>query len=301
MIDASDSAVQYGSGWQDMRDIGNMTLQNGAKQSTLVVSIFPFWDIKQTYNPLVVVGTSLKWFPLIPNDEPLASTSATYSVDGGTPVTFFLSGLAAGALDEYNQFFFEVLGLGAGQHRIEVVHGGNSQTTPLSLNYVVIQNAPAPAGSTLSALPSGGFSSSSAAEHKGASTGAIASGVVVLAAVIFFLLLLRRRRKRNDIDHELNQEKSSPNIIEPFSGPPTAPISFSASGRLLSYFPVLSGPSPGGKIEHLRQYLSQSTAPTGPGPSRFHNSKYLSSQASRLLATPGDAWKFDLSITWYLG
>ena len=31
MVDAGDSAVHYSSGWQDMRDIGQLTLQGGAK------------------------------------------------------------------------------------------------------------------------------------------------------------------------------------------------------------------------------------------------------------------------------
>jgi hypothetical protein len=332
MVDASDSAVQYGSGWQDLRVIGKMTLQKGAKVTfDFSGNYFVLLGQKSSLQPPLAIGTSLKWFSLIPSDEPLASTVATYSVDGGTPVTFSLAGLAAGAMELYNQLFFEASGLSAGQHRIEVVHGGNSQTTPLSLNYVVVQNAPAPAGSAPSALPSlspsgstlspassssgssnstrsttynslsptglatgssntpahsgssgaGRSSSSSAEEHKGgAIVGGAIGGVVMLVAVILFLLLLRRRRKRNDMDLELNQGRSSPNIIEPFSGPPTLPVSF-------PYSPILSGPIPGGKSEHLRQYPSQSTIPTGTRPPRSHNSEYSSSQASGLLATLG--------------
>ena len=272
---------------------------------------------------------------------PHASTSATYSVDGGNPVTFFLAGLAAGAMEPYNQLFFEASGLSAGQHRIEVVHGGNSQTTPLSLNYMVIQNAPAPAGSTPSVLASlssssstssspssvssdnstrsttynslsptgfpvtGSFSSSTPApsgssgasgsnssfsqEHKGVSTGAIAGGaaggVVVLVAVILLLLLLRRRRKRK-MNPQLDQERDSPNIIEPFNSPPTAPVSFPAGGHLSSHSPMLSGPS-GGKSNQMSQYPSQSTVTSAPRPSRSHGSQYSSSQASESPANQG--------------
>jgi uncharacterized protein (TIGR03382 family) len=159
---------------------------------------------------MIDIGTSLKWFSLIPADEPRASTSATYSVDGGTPMTFSLSGLDPSDVEQYNRLFFEASGLSPGQHRIEVVHGGNNETTPLSLAYVVIQNAPASAGSTPNSSGADG-SNSSSAEHKGATTGAIAGGavggVVVLVALILFLLLLRRRRKRNDLDHDLNWRK----------------------------------------------------------------------------------------------
>ena len=125
-------------------------------------------------------------------------------------------------MDQYNQLFFKVSGLSPGQHRIEVVHGGNGETTPLSLDYLIIQNAPAPASSTSTSSPGSsstptpnssgaGGSNSSSADHKGASTGAIVGGavggVVALVAVILFLLLLRRQRsiKRNDIDHPWQQ------------------------------------------------------------------------------------------------
>ena len=179
--------------------------------------------------------------------------------------------MADGAAEQYNQLFFEVSGLSPGQHRIEVVHGGNNQTTPLSLDYVIIQNA-----ATLNSSGTDG-SNLSSAEHKGASTGAIAGGavggVVMFIAVILLLLLLRRRRKRNDMYHDLDQEMSLPlNIV-----PPSVPISFPASAM--------------GKSEHIRQYASQSTIPPDPW---SHNPKYLFSEASGSLvlasqgSTPGD-------------
>ena len=217
---------------------------------------------------MIDIGTSLKWFSLIPADEPRASTTATYSVDGGFPMTFSLLGLKPDDVEQNNQLIFQASGLSPGQHRIEVVHGGNNQTTPLSLTYLVIQNAPAPARNTSSpdSLSTPTPSSSGAdgsSEINGASTGAIVGGTVggvaVLVAVILFLLLLRCRRKRNDIDHDLDQEMSLLNTIEPFSKVP-----------------------------------SQSTIPLGPRPPSSHNLEYLSSEASGLLAlatqgsTPGD-------------
>jgi hypothetical protein len=186
---------------------------------------------------------------------------------------FWLSGLAAGAVDQYHQLFFEALGLSPGQHRIEVVHGGNNQTTPLSLAYVIIQNAPAPARSTSSPGSSSTPTPSSSgadrsSKNNGASTGAIASGavggIVVLVAVILFLLLLRRRRKRNNMDLDLHQEMSLLNITDPFSTPPSTPILFPASGQSSSHSPMLSGPRPGGKSEHVLQYAPQSPSDTAP-------------------------------------
>jgi hypothetical protein len=171
-------------------------------------------------------------------------------------MTFWLSGLATGVWEQYNQLFFEASGLSPGQHRIEVVHGGNNETTPLSLDYVVFQNAPVLAGRTSPSTPTPTGNSSSAEENNGASIGAIAGGtvggVVVLVAVILFLLLLRRQRKRNDKDHDLDPERSLPNVIAPFSSPPSAPISFPA-GQRSSYSRMLNGPRPGGKSELATQ------------------------------------------------
>ena len=63
---------------------------------------------------------------------------------------------------------------------------------------------------------------------------------MVVAVVILFLLLLRRWRKRNDMYHDLDQEMYLPlNTV-----PPRMPISFPASA-------MLSGPTPGGKSEHI--------------------------------------------------
>jgi hypothetical protein len=226
MVDAGDPAVTYGSGWQDMKDSkmtdrGKMTLQQGANAT--VDFSGEYLAFMREIGLTIVIGTSLKWFSLIPSDEPLASTSATYSVDGGTPTTFTLSGLVdsseANATEQYNQLFFEASGLSPGQHRIEVVHGGNNETTPLSLAYVVIQNAPVPAPASSTSSPgssstptpnSSGADGSNlpSAKHKGVSTGSIAGGavggVIALVAVTLFLMLLRRRRKRNGLDHDFN-------------------------------------------------------------------------------------------------
>ncbi|KDR81286.1 hypothetical protein GALMADRAFT_153511 [Galerina marginata CBS 339.88] len=163
-VDSSDSAIQYGSGWGPLRDIAEMTQQNGAKAT------FDF------------TGVQLSWVSMIPGDDvPGAQTSATYSIDGGTPVSFLLAGLTAGAMEPYNQIFFQTPQLSPGKHHLEVVHGGNGQTTPLSLDYLVIQNAPVPAGSSSTTRTSGtsvssGSSSSSASSTASAGSSMTTSG-----------------------------------------------------------------------------------------------------------------------------
>ena len=106
-------------------------------------------------------------------------------------------------------------------------------------------------------------------------------GVILIVAVM--LLLLLRRRKRNGVDHELNPEQSSPNIVEPFNAPPTAPVAcqqYSPHGQSSSSSPVFSGSSRGGKAGFIPKRPSQSTIPTGPRPPRDRTSNYSSSQSS---------------------
>jgi len=51
LVDASDSAVHYSSGWQAMRDIGQLTLQGGAKVTV---------DFSGEYLALLGIETELK-------------------------------------------------------------------------------------------------------------------------------------------------------------------------------------------------------------------------------------------------
>ncbi|KAF8151517.1 hypothetical protein B0H34DRAFT_132315 [Crassisporium funariophilum] len=88
-IESSDSSIQYGAGWRGVRDIAYMTSEAGSKLT------FEF------------TGASISWYGFIPNDMPLASTSATYSIDGETPVRFLLNGLLPATQDRYNQLFFQ--------------------------------------------------------------------------------------------------------------------------------------------------------------------------------------------------
>ncbi|KDR68491.1 hypothetical protein GALMADRAFT_256714 [Galerina marginata CBS 339.88] len=245
-VDSSDPAIQYGSGWGPLRDIGEMTQQNGAKAT------FDF------------TGVQLSWFSLIPGgDVPGAQASATYSIDGGTPVSFLLAGLTAGAMEPYNQIFFQTPQLSAGKHHLEVIHGGNGQTTPLSLDYLVIQNAPVQAGSSgttgASGTSAGSFSSSTSAgsttsagsstapsgtpaggsntglgSHSpttkskvpiGAIVGGVVGGIIVIVALVFLFIFLRRRvRKREDVvDYRPVDLAASPSTVEPFHTFPSAP------------------------------------------------------------------------------
>jgi hypothetical protein len=83
-------------------------------------------------------GTGLSWFAVIPVEFSPNPTSATYSIDGGDPVTFRLNGLSPGAGTQYNQLFFSVSGLASDAHSLQVVYGGTNNATPLSLDYILL-------------------------------------------------------------------------------------------------------------------------------------------------------------------
>ena len=164
-VPAADAIMQYGSGWQDLRDIAKMSSSSGSKMTIDFSGTLHkiLWAIEVCLQ--CFPGTSLTWYGLIPGDYPGKSTSATYSIDGQTPVTFQLKGYTT-KMDNYNQIFFQTPTLSSGTHHLEVVHQGNSGSTPLTVEYVMIQNAPGavsnpPPVTTASSVTGSGSSSSS--------------------------------------------------------------------------------------------------------------------------------------------
>ncbi|KAF9037559.1 hypothetical protein BJ165DRAFT_1353349, partial [Panaeolus papilionaceus] len=123
-VDDQDSSVSFDSNWEALRDIATMTQTNGAKATV-------------TFN-----GVSLTWFGFVPGDFPHGSSAGTYVIDGGTPQAFGLRGLPGGGdpMEQYNQVFFQTPTLSPGQHRLEVTFRGDDTVTPLSLDYLIVQN-----------------------------------------------------------------------------------------------------------------------------------------------------------------
>ncbi|KAF9557151.1 hypothetical protein CPC08DRAFT_66805 [Agrocybe pediades] len=99
-------------------------------------------------------------------------TTGTYSIDGQSPVSFALNGLAAQDTGvQYNRVFFKTPELEAKTHIIEVSYQGDTTKTPLSLYILQIQNG-ASATSTTSVQVSSTASSvtSSARSTTGTAT-----------------------------------------------------------------------------------------------------------------------------------
>ena len=84
----------------------------------------------------------LSWLGLVHSKISLTPTSAIYSIDGQTPVSFFVPALStANVLPLYNQVFFKPETLSPGLHELLVTHRGNSAT--LVLDDFVVQDASA--------------------------------------------------------------------------------------------------------------------------------------------------------------
>ncbi|KAF8954756.1 hypothetical protein BDZ97DRAFT_1862956 [Flammula alnicola] len=153
-INTGDPAMQFGTGWAQYAP-GYITRQQSSVYS-------------MDFN-----GESLTWYGFYNSALPFAATTATYSIDGGNPVSFTLNGVASQNTGvELNQIFFSTGQLSNGQHNIKVVYQGNGNTTPLSIYNVIVQTgtgavASQPASSDGTASSGGTVSSGGTASSGG--------------------------------------------------------------------------------------------------------------------------------------
>jgi hypothetical protein len=206
-------------------------------------------------------GVSLSWYGYIPADLPLSPSLATYSIDGETPISFRCKGLPVDSTTTlYNQKFFETTKLSPTSHTLKVVYEGNN-STPLTLDYLIIQNGTSTSSST-SSLPTSTISATSTPK-KSVAVGSIVGGVIgVLALLVLFGILgfffLRRRQKRRRRKRDAQEiVLSTPRPYEyaplyDTSNPPTVGFSHSPlpqatqsgsrvrKGQATSHVPMLS-------------------------------------------------------------
>jgi len=151
---------------------------------------------------------------MIPVEYPHGPTTATYTVDNHSPVTFTLPGLpnaTNGTATQYNQKVFQTTPLPLGNHTLKVVHQGNSSLTPLVLNYLIIQNQ---TNSATEIISSGHTS-------KGPPVGAIVGGTIgavsaLVLSTVIYLVVRHRRKRRANANTVIND------IVDPFfTAPPS--------------------------------------------------------------------------------
>jgi hypothetical protein len=226
LVDNGDPAINYGSGWGALGSTANMTTVNGSEWTFdfTGMSYVRIFSARIKYRR--ISGRGLSWFSFIPTELSHNGSLATYSVDGGSPVTFILAGLSdpqGTGPTQYNQVFFTTPELSAGPHTLLVVNRGNNQQTPLTLDYLVIRNSSSPvdlssspaATATLSDPVNPGSSGSSGPPIVvivGGVVGGIAF-VVLCLLCIFFWRQRQRQRRSADV---LSLEYDSAITITPF-------------------------------------------------------------------------------------
>jgi hypothetical protein len=160
-------------------------------------------------------------------------------------VNFSLPGLQPKDTTAYNQKFFETSKMPAGQHKLVVTFLGNSQTTPLTLDYLIVQNGTI-TNSTTAGGSSGGSnagSTSNKSNNIGPIVGGVVGGVILIALAIFAFLYIRRRGKRLSEEHT---DEPKDVTIEPFQYMPAStslvsPANHNPSSGVVTYPQVQSG------------------------------------------------------------
>ncbi|KDR72243.1 hypothetical protein GALMADRAFT_143102 [Galerina marginata CBS 339.88] len=120
-FDSSNAQIQYGPLWTQT-PLGQVTLSAGEK-------------LEFDFN-----GHSLTWFGFFNENIPSGQATATYSMDGLDPITFFINNAQSGQSEMTDQLFFQTPPFPVGRHHLEVVFRGSEDGIPLSLNRIVVQN-----------------------------------------------------------------------------------------------------------------------------------------------------------------
>jgi hypothetical protein len=218
LVDSIDPAIAYGDGWLDLFSFANFTSQIGTE------FVFNFTGVlyrvisnKIFHADWEIIGIGLSWAGPIPTEFPHNSSSATYSIDGGSPVTFRLNGLPQGGSTLYNQIFFSTPQLPDGPHNLRVVHGGTAAETPLTFDYLVVTTGSSTATSTSSPTPTS-MTPQPPDSHE-TPVGAIVGGVLggIIAIILGLLFLVWRRKRRRNV--QLQEDPKLPQDMSPLTIP----------------------------------------------------------------------------------
>ena len=172
------------------------------------------------------LGVSISWIGFVPSNFSLTPASATYSIDGQTPIQFSVPGLtSSNAPPLYNQVFFRTETLSLGRHELIITYQGNSGTAPLALDDFVVHNgtsslATSSLTSIFGATPSASSGGSSNSTSNLGSNKLLLVGIivgVVGGVIVFVLLLLLYFSRRNNRRAQKLKENPNP---EPFILPP---------------------------------------------------------------------------------
>ncbi|KAJ6591273.1 hypothetical protein DFH09DRAFT_1026333 [Mycena vulgaris] len=248
-----DPFVSFGSGWQQWGGTQNVTQTTGAQVA------------------LNFHGTSVSLLGYIPTELPHSASSASYTIDGGPPVSFVLNGLPAQSATVYNSLLFTTNALTSATHNLVVTYAGDSTKTPLVVSTFYVTNTSTPSSTTSTPPPasqSADLSTTPVTRTKSTPTAAIAAGtvgVLVLLALIVGLLFWCRRRRRQTAE-QLRRTSANPFMATPVESGPvsTAGATYAYSAVAASTYPSRPGtPSTPSQPYH-------DASPGGPGHPYMH-------------------------------
>ncbi|KAF4617200.1 hypothetical protein D9613_005641 [Agrocybe pediades] len=159
LVDRNDPALQFDDAWTVLDVDRKITTQTN---SILTFEFVGAWIIENQFFPKAQyhIGASLSWYGMIPANYPKTASKGSYVIDDGPPTMFQLQGLPPdGVTNGYYQEFFQTPKYPAGPHKIVVTYLGDSQSTPLTLDYLLVQKgtpdtAPTTTSISLSSGPS---------------------------------------------------------------------------------------------------------------------------------------------------
>ncbi|KIJ36346.1 hypothetical protein M422DRAFT_232584 [Sphaerobolus stellatus SS14] len=186
-IDHTDPALTLSGEWTNLNGVAYSTQSKGAEIT------------------LDFIGISVTWVGWIPSQLSHSPSSANYTIDDEDPKTFLLNGLPGNSdTDLFNQTFFSLSNLSPGPHVLKVTHMGTDDQTPLTLEYLFVQNSTVPpdqsTDSSSSPSPSPYLNATATAiigsRHipLGALIGGIAGGIVLILLVTALIIWRRKRR-----------------------------------------------------------------------------------------------------------
>ncbi|KAG6899731.1 hypothetical protein C0993_007388 [Termitomyces sp. T159_Od127] len=145
LVQNTDSAILYDDSWRALGDTANMTTRIGSVMNFDFVGLLA---VSSVINPSVTLtyraGAGITWVGFIPTELPHNESIGSYSIDNGPSTKFELTGLPSTAKSTvYNQVFFITPDLPIKHHTISVTYeGSNVPSTPLTLDYLLIADAP---------------------------------------------------------------------------------------------------------------------------------------------------------------
>ncbi|KAH9484869.1 hypothetical protein JR316_0001771 [Psilocybe cubensis] len=188
LIPPPDPRMRFGPGWTPSFN-GPIQFNSGGNRT----------NVKNSTFTMQFIGTSLSWFGYMDQSITTEATTASYAIDDETPTIFNInaSNPALKILDT-NVLFFQTPKFAYGHHTLTVIYNGDVEdnSTPLTLNYVVIQNSSS--SSTVPSLDSPSTSSTSPNSSNSRKDlapiigGTLGSLAFIVASVV--ILILRRRK-----------------------------------------------------------------------------------------------------------